>query len=159
MEKKSLADKEPIIMGCALFTTAVVLDRFRAKDVLFYVDLIKNTFHADFISDEIQLQTIQVLRGLDKFEKKGWATKAEVRGKPVYQMTTFGLIELLKSFADTGKNMAVAEAIFVQSYLETYDQIIREYIGSLGDLTAQESNALDRVLSPDYVFKQQVEIA
>ena len=120
--------------------------------------LLKNSFHTDFTSDDLQLQTIQILRWLEKFEKKGWAAKLEPHSKPVYQLTTFGLIELLQSFADSDKQMPVSEAIFIQSYLSTYEQIIRDTINSLGDITIEQEKVLNRILGKSYVLRQQVAI-
>ena len=157
MEKKNIVNRDSTVISCAIFTAGLVQRDIRAKDILFYIDLMGDMFQTDQFGRTIEVQTVQILRMLDKFIAWGWAQKKTEAAKPTYEVTPEGYLELLKSFTDKDVQLPINEALFIQSYLDSYAGIIEDYIKSLG-LSGESYAKLEKYLSPKYVLVNQLKL-
>ncbi len=158
MTKTTLADQEPTIIATSIFTASAMSPRFRAAEVLFYIDVFRNLFQAERLSHEVRFQTIQIIRILDRYTKDGWAERSVRAGRPTFRLTTNGLIGVLGVFAAQDYHLRMTDAIFLQNYLLTYRGIIERHVQSGGPLSPEQAAVLQSILKPQSIFIRQLAI-
>jgi len=156
--KKTVADREPLIISAAILTTSLLNPKFRAKHILFHIDLMRDIFQAYRVGAEVQFQTVQILRILSRYSRFGWAERISDNGRPVFRLTAKGVVGLIMAFADQPCQLPAAEMMFVQSYIETYSDLIRRHLASMDMLTEAELASLNQVMAPKYVVHKQMRI-
>lgn len=154
--KKSLTDREFLFLQCALLTTAAVRQPFRARDVLFFIDLIKHVFHKSISESFLKLQTIQVLRILDHFVADRCAIKLSSASRPTYRLLARGCAQLLQALAEPNYLLNVGDALFIQSYLNSYADILAKLFATLGPTV--ETALVAKRLTRNELLKAQIKL-
>lgn len=154
--KRSLTDREFLFFQCALLTTAAVKQPFRARDVLFFIDLIKHVFHKSISEHFLKLQTVQVLRILDHYVADRCAIKLSAASRPSYRFLARGCAQLLADLAEPNYLLNVGDALFIQSYLNSYAEIIAKLFATLGPTV--ETDLVQKRLGRNELLRAQLRL-
>ncbi|SMF10985.1 hypothetical protein [Pseudobacteriovorax antillogorgiicola] len=159
MANKGLENTHPIIIKCAAFTTGVTLKSFRAKDVLFHIELIKNIVSPAPSAHDFDVQYTQVMRLFEKYHDRGWVEKDSTgSGKPLFSFHAKGLLALIDSMVHLDRQLPVSEVLFTQSFLDSYKDYIINVVFNEDSIDHNDRQSINDIFSPSYLIKQQMKI-
>jgi hypothetical protein len=155
MPKKPKESPVHPILGTALFITGLVTSRIRARDVIFYVDLIKNVFEASIHYPAFELQTVQILRLFKRYQDLGWGTVHQEGAAVSLIVSGTGLFQTLNALVQVEHILPLNESIFLQWLLDTYKEHLRLRIAP--QLKIEDQKVLEKHLAPFSLFRAQLQ--
>lgn len=159
MSGKDLDSTQPLVIKCAIFTTAITMRDFRARDVLFYVELIKDMVRTSPFCLSFDVQITQILRILKKYEKEGMLQRDDSGKKPIFRFHSGALVNILESLTNTQEVLPVRQVLFLQSYLDSYSEFLRSEMHDMGLKTDSEDyQKLEEILAPGSLIQKQIEL-
>lgn len=147
-----------VIIQCSLLTVGLLHRTFRPKDVLFFLDLIKNLVHHEMLGRSIDIQFVQLQRWLKRYEDLGWIESSKDGKAVVYSLKAAGVRELLRALILEDQWIEVSETLLLQQMLDSYSGLLRENVRiRFPELTRKEL-AIEALLSPGAIIKGQIRI-
>jgi len=142
------------IVRTALLIAGLTTPRVRAREVLFYVDMVKNIFEASIHCPDFELQTVQILRIFRRFHEQNWGHMASEGAAVSLTLHGRGLFHILRTLLDVDYIMPLNESIFLQWFLDSYQDHIRVRLKSA--LNHEDQQQLENHLQPYALFKAQM---
>ena len=133
---------------------------FRPKDVMFYLDLVKDAVQKGLTNKTIEIQFIQVQRWLQKYYDSGWLGCKKRERIATFRLQASGIRGLLQSLIPEHQLIDVNEALFLQHILDTYGVQFSARLSVKGGSQKMDplNSWLREILKPGYIFKKQIEM-
>lgn len=147
-----------VIIQCSLLTVGLLHRTFRPKDVLFFLDLIKNLVHHEMLGRAIEIQFVQLQRWLKRYEDLGWVVISKEGNAVVYSLQAAGVRELLSALILEDQWIEVPEALLLQQMLDSYSGLLRENVRIRYPELTQKDLGIENLLSPGAIIKGQIRI-
>jgi len=144
----------PVIVRLALLISGLSIDRFRGKDIIFNVDLIKSLMSGSNHFKQFELQATQIHRMMGKYRKQGWVEIITIGSGKYYKLKPDGVIGFLESLVDFDYVIPLTETVMIQWFLKTYSGPIMVRIKPY--TTAAVQKRLEQKLEEDYIVKSQL---
>lgn len=158
MARKSLLDAQPIILRCAFLTCAMVHDRFRAMDILFFIELYSNQLHLGTFGRDLTIQPTQINRIVEALQKDGHATIEKDGYKKLFKIPPTGARRLIRDLVLQEVYLPVVESVFAQYFISTYGEHMRSYIERDGELDSDGKAQVEHLLNPQTIIKRQLQL-
>ena len=150
--KKTLLDIEPTLIRLALLTTAIRCGRFRAMDVLNYVD--KYSISMYFLGERVHIQPIQVDRIIESLSQLGYAKLEKVGTRKVYELFPSGIHYIVETLINRDQRLPADEIMLILDFLARYkDKII-----AACELGAESHYRISVAIDEQKLLKDQIEL-
>ncbi len=143
------------LVQTAILIAGLMSDRTRTRDVLFYIDLVKNVFQAFLHVPDFEIQSVQILRKFKRYQELGWGEIRNDNSAVILNLNPQGIFQIIVSLREIEYILPFNEATFLQWFLDSYRQHILDRVS--GALNPAEMQKLERYLEPYSVFRAQVE--
>jgi hypothetical protein len=143
-----------IIIPSAILVVGLSKEIFRPKDLIFFIDLIKDMLRSNREGGEIAIQFIQVQRWLARYVEWGWLTRKKQGRYDAFKIKRMGLKFIVQKLTDPNQHLAVEEALLVQQLIDAYGPLLRQALASRNFDNISDS-WLEGILTPKIVLRQQ----
>lgn len=144
----------PVIVRLALLITGLAVEKFRGKDIIFNVDLIKSLMSSSNHFKPFDLQATQIHRMMEKYKKVGWSEIINVKSAKFYRLLPNGVNGILETLVDFEYVIPLTETIMIQWFLKTYREPIISRIRP--NTSSAELKNLQEKLEDHYIVKVQL---
>jgi hypothetical protein len=158
MARKSLLDAQPIILRCAFLSCAIIHERFRAMDILFFIELYSNQLHLGTFGRDLTIQPTQINRIVEALQKDGDAYIEKDGYKKLFRVPPKGVLRLIRDLVLQEVYLPVVETVFAQYFVTTYADHVRRYIESDTSIGQDSLDQLDHLLSPRTIITRQLQL-
>jgi hypothetical protein len=147
-----------VIIQCAILTVGLLRQDFRQKDVMFYLDLIKDVIHKGLVGRSIDIQFVQIQRWLKRYEDLGWVSSRREGRITWFRMKVAGFRGLLRALSAEEQLLEVPEALLIQQILDAYGAYLRERLLKEKSSGTTQDEVVRRYLKPGIVFENQIRL-
>lgn len=147
-----------VIIQCAILTVGLLRQDFRQKDVMFYLDLIKDVIHKGMLGRPIDIQFVQIQRWLKRYEDLGWLSSRREGRVTFFRMKVAGFKGLLRALSAEEELLDVPEALLIQHILDAYGPYLRERLIKEKPSGTAQDTAIRQYLKPGVVFENQIRL-
>lgn len=153
MSNRDFEQNYPVIVRLSLLITGLAIEKFRGKDIIFNVDLIKSLMSASNHFKPFDLQATQIHRMMGKYKKMGWCEIINEGAAKFYRLQPAGVNGILRTLVDFEYVIPITETIMIQWFLKTYrDPIIRRI---KPHTSAKDFKELEEKLEDEYIVTAQ----
>lgn len=147
-----------VIIQCAILTVGLLRQDFRQKDVMFYLDLIKDIIHKGMLSRPIDIQFVQIQRWLKRYEDLGWLSSRRDGRITHFRMKLAGFKGLLRALSAEEQLLEIPEALLIQQILDAYGPYLRERLIKDRSNATPQDTAIRQYLKQGVVFENQIRL-
>jgi hypothetical protein len=147
-----------VIIQCAILTVGLVRPDFRQKDVMFYLDLIKDVIHKGMLARPIDIQFVQIQRWLRRYEDLGWLSSKREGRVTQFRMKLAGFKGLLRALSAEEQLLDIPEALLIQHILDAYGPYLRDRLVKEKPNGTVQDTAIRQYLRPGVVFENQIRL-
>ncbi len=147
-----------VIIQCAILTVGLLKQEFRQKDVMFYLDLIKDIVHRGHLGRSIDIQFIQIQRWLSRYEELGWVSSRREAHVTTFRMKIAGFRGLLRALAAEDQLLEIPDALLIQQILDAYGPYLKERVLKEKSTETAQNQAFRQLLRPAAVFDNQIRL-
>ncbi|MDQ3230358.1 MAG: hypothetical protein M3Q07_00945 [Pseudobdellovibrionaceae bacterium] len=147
-----------VIIQCAILTVGLLRQDFRQKDVMFYLDLIKDVIHKGMLGRSIDIQFVQIQRWLKRYEVLGWVSSRREGRVTTFRMKLAGFRGLLRSLSAEQQLLQIPEALLIQQILDAYGAYLRDRLFKEKSAEGRHDQAIRQYLKPGIVFENQIRL-
>ncbi len=147
-----------VVIQCAILTVGLLRPEFRQKDVMFYLDLIKDVIHRGMLGRSIDIQYVQIQRWLMRYEELGWVSSKREGRITVFRIKIAGFKGLLRALNAENHLLEIPEALLIQQILEAYGSYLRERLLKEKPINTPQDQAIRQMLKPGVIFENQIRL-
>jgi len=147
-----------VIIQCAILTVGLLRQDFRQKDVMFYLDLIKDVIHKGMLGRSIEIQFVQIQRWLHRYEDLGWVSSRRDGRITRFRMRVAGFKGLLRALSAEQQLLEIPEALLIQQILDAYGSYLRDRLIKEKSSSSPQEHILRQYLRPGIVFENQIRL-
>ncbi len=147
-----------VIIQCAILTVGLLRQDFRQKDVMFYLDLIKDIIHKGMLGRPIDIQFVQIQRWLKRYEDLGWLSSRRDGRITHFRMKLAGFKGLLRALSAEEQLLEIPEALLIQQILDAYGPYLRERLIKEKPSGTPQDTAIRQYLKTGVVFENQIRL-
>jgi hypothetical protein len=147
-----------VIIQCAILTVGLLRQDFRQKDVMFYLDLIKDAIHKGMVGRPIEIQFVQIQRWLRRYEELGWLSSRRDGRITFFRMKVAGFKGLLRALSAEEQLLEIPEALLIQQILDAYGPYLRDRLIKERPTGTTQDTAIRQYLKPGVVFENQIRL-
>lgn len=146
-----------VIMPCAILVVGMIKKEFRPKDLIFFIDLVKDVLMPSRHGFDISVQTIQVQRWLKRYVAWDWLMIRRRGRYETYHIKSEGLKGLAATLTSPEQHLDIQEALLIQELLDAYGPLLRAQIPDKNALGKAEP-WLELLLAPKTILRRQWQI-
>jgi hypothetical protein len=147
-----------VIIHCAILTVGLLHPDFRQKDVMFYLDLIKDVIHRGLLGRSVEIQFVQIQRWLQRYEELGWLSSRREGRVTRFRMKVAGFKGLLRALSAEEQLLEIPEALLIQQILDAYGPYLKERLSKEKNSGASQDTVIRQYLKPGIVFENQIRL-
>lgn len=156
MRNHTFVSTYPVIFRCALLSAAVVHRKFRAMDVLYYMDYYASLLEYTSMGSDIKAQPVQIARALEHYELDGFAEIEKDGHKKLFGLNSKGSFLVLSELVEMERR-TTEEIVLIRFILKAYGKTLSELL--LRDLTPDiTKEKVERLLDVQEFLHNQINL-